>query len=68
MPAVLNAANEIAVAAFLNHQIGFADIFDVVTETVDHLSAASVANSVDDVFDYDKEARIFASQLLKKYL
>ena len=67
VPAVLNAANEIAVAAFFDHQIGFTDIFDVVTGTVDRLSAASTANSVDDIFDYDNEARIFASELLKKY-
>ena len=66
VPAVLNAANEIAVAAFLNRQIGFTDIFDVVEETVDRLSSASSASSVDDIFAYDNEARILASTLLEK--
>ena len=65
-PAVLNAANEIAVGAFLRHQIGFTDIFDVVGETVEKLSAASAAESLDDIFAYDAEARRYADALIQK--
>ena len=64
LPAVLNAANEVAVEAFLKKKIGFTDIFDVVTETVDRLSAASLAKSLDDIFAYDAEARRFAGERL----
>lgn len=66
VPAVLNAANEIAVAAFLHHQIGFTDIFDVVTETVERLSAAASVDSVEDIFRYDGEARRLAIELLNQ--
>ena len=64
LPAVLNAANEVAVEAFLKKKIGFTDIFDVVTETVDRLSAASSAKSLDDIFAYDAEARRLARERL----
>ena len=64
LPAVLNAANEVAVDAFLKKKIGFTDIFDVVTETVERLSAASSAKSLDDIFAYDAEARRLAGERL----
>lgn len=65
-PAVLNAANEIAVSAFLQHRIGFTDIFDVVTETVQALSDAAGATSLDDIFAFDGAARRLATELLEK--
>lgn len=65
-PAVLNAANEIAVSAFLHRQIGFTDIFDVVTETVETLSDAAGANTLDDIFAFDGAARRLATELLSK--
>ena len=65
-PAVLNAANEIAVGAFLQHRIGFTDIFDVVCETVERLSDAAHAESLDAIFAYDAEARALAETLLTK--
>ena len=66
VPAVLNAANEVAVEAFLKKQIGFTAIFDVVTETVERLSAAARADSIEDIFAFDGEARRLANTLLKK--
>lgn len=57
MPAVLNAANEVAVSAFLSEQIGFTDIFDCVSETVDTLSAKRSVHSLDGILESDREAR-----------
>ena len=62
-PAVLNAANEVAVLAFLKRQIGFLDIAAVVA---DCLAAAAgrdllgVCDNVDDLLAVDAEARILA--------
>lgn len=68
LPAVLNAANEVAVAAFLNKQIGFTGIFDLVTETVEKLDAAKRATTLDEVFYYDAEARRTAEQAVRTFL
>jgi len=62
-PAVLNAANEIAVAAFLGGRIGFLDIAAIVADTLDCLEAAPVA-SLDEVIAIDGRARIEATRLL----
>lgn len=65
VPAVVNAANEIAVAAFLHREIGFYDIFDLVTKCVDKLSHdAKNATTLDGIFTYDREARKLTSSLL----
>ena len=55
-PNVLNAANEIAVAAFLDGQIGFSDISAVVEETLADLPSAPI-NNLKAVFAVDAEAR-----------
>ncbi|HKF71070.1 MAG TPA: 1-deoxy-D-xylulose-5-phosphate reductoisomerase [Stellaceae bacterium] len=55
-PTVLNAANEIAVAAFLDRRIGFLDIAGAVERTLDAMPARPVA-SLDDVVATDIEAR-----------
>jgi 1-deoxy-D-xylulose-5-phosphate reductoisomerase len=59
-PTVLNAANEIAVAAFLDGRIGFLDIAVVVEETLAALPDRPIAQ-LDDVYDTDREARAYAS-------
>ncbi len=64
-PAVMNAADEIAVEAFLAERIGFYGISDVVCATVEKLSAAKNAHSVDEILAYDKEAREVAKSLIK---
>ena len=67
VPATLNAANEIAVAAFLNKKIGFYDIFETVEETVCRLkSTACRAQSIQEIFDFDSAARELATQLVAK--
>ena len=57
LPAVLNAANEVAVAAFLRKQISFTDIFRVVTTTVEKLSAAKDAHTLEEILFFDRKAR-----------
>jgi 1-deoxy-D-xylulose-5-phosphate reductoisomerase len=65
---VLNAANEIAVAAFLSEQIGFLDIASVVEDSMNDINYGQLS-TIDDVFYLDGVARKKASELVsKKYL
>ena len=64
LPAVLNAANEVAVDAFLNKKIGFYDITESVCETVKALSDAKTVHSLDGILDYDRTAREHISGIL----
>ena len=59
MPAVLNAANEVAVAAFLARQIGFTDIAAVVGHCLDHVPEGDV-DSLEAVIAVDGRARDLA--------
>jgi len=62
-PAILNAANEIAVAAFLNRQIGFAEIVDLVgwtLEQADTLGLITAVSSLKHVVGVDHEARMLS--------
>jgi 1-deoxy-D-xylulose-5-phosphate reductoisomerase len=62
-PAVLNAADEIAVQAFLDHRIGFTSIAPIVERTLETIENRE-PGSVDDVMDADREAREVAASLL----
>ena len=64
-PAILNAANEVAVAAFLNKQLSFTGIFDVVTETFEAIPDAGRIWSVEDIFAFDGAARSLANEFLE---
>ena len=64
LPAVLNAANEVAVAAFLREGLSFLGIGDLVGETVEKLSSAQKAHSLDEILEYDREARRVAAASL----
>lgn len=64
VPAVLNAANEVAVSAFLDGKIGFTDIFDIVTETVESLRAKKDIHTLDGIIASDREAREAAGKLI----
>jgi 1-deoxy-D-xylulose-5-phosphate reductoisomerase len=55
-PIVMNAANEVAVAAFLDRRLTFLGIAEVVEASLDQLGEARVA-SLDDVYAADAEAR-----------
>lgn len=61
--AILNAANEVAVAAFLNHEISFGRITDVVGEVIESLAPQPV-RSLDEILAADAEAREVARRLL----
>jgi 1-deoxy-D-xylulose-5-phosphate reductoisomerase len=61
--AVLNAANEIAVAAFLNRQIGFLDIAKL-NEQVLMAANVVVVNELDDVFEADRYSRHLALDMI----
>jgi len=63
-PAVLNAANEVAVGAFLAGQIGFTRIAAMVEETLLRYSAPPPA-TLNDVLAVDGEARARAQELLE---
>lgn len=62
-PAVLNAANEEAVAAFLARRIGFLDIAAIVAETLDSMTTAPTT-SLADVIAVDRDARRTARALI----
>jgi 1-deoxy-D-xylulose-5-phosphate reductoisomerase len=65
LPAVLNAANEVAVTGFLNQLIEFVDIPDVVEQTMD--SHAVVPDpELDDILEADRWARAQAEELIKE--
>ncbi len=53
---VINAANEVAIKKFLNHQIGFLDISKIVLECYDRFYNFLPKN-LDDIFEIDKEVR-----------
>ncbi len=63
-PAVLNAANEIAVAAFLKRSIGFLDIVRTVANVLDEYDPSAPA-TVDDVLAIDDEARRIAAAFIE---
>jgi 1-deoxy-D-xylulose-5-phosphate reductoisomerase len=66
MPAVLNAANEVAVAAFLEGKISFPDIVNVVSGTMESTDRRPAPGSLDDAEDADRAARESASALVRR--
>lgn len=63
MPCVLNAANEIAVWAFLRNRIGFLDMTAMVEKTMQHVTFIEKP-TLQEYFDSDGEARNFAASLI----
>ena len=63
LPAVLNAANEVAVSAFLNNKIGFTDIPSIVEKTMD-LHIPKRVSSIEDVLLTDRWARHTADKIV----
>ncbi|TFI60213.1 1-deoxy-D-xylulose-5-phosphate reductoisomerase [Sphingomonas parva] len=66
-PAILNAANEIAVASFLEGSIGFLDIASISAETLRCCTPPSPA-SVEEVLEIDREARAVADGVKRRYM
>lgn len=64
LPAVLNAANEVAVAAFLGRRLTFTGIADTVAAVVDAMADAAACRSLEEITAADREARRRAELLL----
>jgi 1-deoxy-D-xylulose-5-phosphate reductoisomerase len=62
-PCVLNAANEIAVHAFMNDRLPFIGIPEVIEATLDRLGSAPV-RSFDSLYDADRDARAVAEEAI----
>ncbi|PWN07566.1 1-deoxy-D-xylulose-5-phosphate reductoisomerase [Rhodohalobacter mucosus] len=63
-PAILNAANEIAVERFLNGEIRYIDIHQIIEKSLEEISADNEL-SPDSLQYIDKETRVFSNSLLK---
>jgi 1-deoxy-D-xylulose-5-phosphate reductoisomerase len=68
LPAIFNAANEVAVAAFLDSHIGYSAIIDTVDAVVQQLSpsAVSALRDLADVSAIEDDARRVAHEVIKK--
>ncbi|MFQ5454058.1 MAG: 1-deoxy-D-xylulose-5-phosphate reductoisomerase, partial [Candidatus Zixiibacteriota bacterium] len=64
-PAVFNAANEVAVNAFLNEFIKFTAITDIIENTLDNFKVVSKPD-LDDILEADRQAREFAEKKIGK--
>ena len=65
LPAVLNAANEIAVGAFLQGRAEFYQITESVSEVLSQLGEAEQAHTLESILEYDRAARDEARRILK---
>ena len=64
LPCVLNAANEIAVYAFLRNRIGFMDMTDIIEKTMQKVSFLQQP-TLDEYYESDGEARHYAADMIK---
>ncbi len=63
MPAVMNAANEVAVDRFRQSQIKFTEIWTVISKTMEYFAGREKSDSIDAVIQADFEARQYAVKL-----
>ncbi len=63
-PAVIHAANEVAVDCFLSGNCSFTDIFDVLVNVFDEMSDSRLCTSLDDILLCDIQARRYAHSYL----
>lgn len=64
LPCVMNAANEIAVYAFLRNRIGFMDMTDIIEKTMEKVSYIKQP-TLEEYFESDGEARNYAADMIK---
>lgn len=64
MPCIFNAANEVAVGAFLKGQIHFLDIYDII-ESAMMKRECVLSPTLEELFEEDRWARAYAESLLK---
>ena len=70
LPAVMNAANEVAVAAFLDEQIPYLGIAELVERTMNHAvrkGSVKEATSIEELLAIDTETRVYARELVKTW-
>ena len=65
-PAVLNAANEVAVASFLDNRVGFLDIAAIGGKTLESFDP-SAPSTLDEVLEIDREARRIAQAIARNF-
>lgn len=66
MPCVLNAANEVCVAAFLNDKVGFLQMSDIIEQTMQTIPFQKQP-SLDDYIAIDAESRLVAKRLVDDF-
>jgi len=64
LPCIMNAANEIAVWAFLRNRIGFLDMTDVIEKTMNHVSFIEKP-TLEEYYESDAEARNFTASMIQ---
>jgi 1-deoxy-D-xylulose-5-phosphate reductoisomerase len=64
MPCVLNAADEVAVEAFLNRRLRFSEIPRLIDKVMRQMDSQRTVASMDDVLEGDREARSRAAQMV----
>ena len=70
LPAVMNAANEVAVAAFLDEQIPYLGIAELVERTMNRAvrkGSVKEATSIEELLAIDAETRVYARELVKTW-
>lgn len=65
-PAILNAANEVAVDAFLKNEIMFSDIIHLVKRTLDDMTCEPVMRSLEHIYAVDQQARQSVQAMINK--
>ncbi len=66
MPAVMNAVDEVAVAAFLGGRISFSNIFDVVIDSFEKMLAHKDTTDLDGIIAADREARVISRERIER--
>ncbi len=66
MPCILNAANEIAVEAFLKDKIGFCEMTDIIEQSMQKITYIKHPE-LDDLINTDKETREFSKTIINRY-
>jgi len=66
MPAILNAANEVAVAAFLEGKIPFPDVVNVVSESMETVGGTPAPDTLEEAESVDRRGREAASAIVRR--
>jgi len=64
LPCIMNAANEIAVYAFLRNRIGFLEMTDVIEKTMQKVTFINKP-TLEEYFESDGEARTYAADMIR---